>query len=144
MNRRVGKWWREEPEYKTCVPVHYSGKGSRTLSGVSDSKSLKMWISETFLARKLRDFETAKPTHAFSSSSQQVKIYRSRERGGQALSLVMLSLSQGFTCSLALACSSLRLSPTLGEHGPASHLGHLRDGRATTFIFEIFIFRLGI
>ena len=116
----------------------------KTLSGVSDSKSLKMWISETFLARKLRDFETAKPTHAFSSSSQQVKIYRSRERGGQALSLVMLSLSQGFTCSLALACSPLRLSPTLGEHGPASHLGHLRDGRATTFIFEIFIFRLGL
>lgn len=61
MNRRVGKWWREEPEYKTGVPVRYSGKGSRTLSGVSDSKSLKMWVSETFLARKLRDFETAKP-----------------------------------------------------------------------------------
>lgn len=59
------------------------------------------------------------PARTFLSGSQQIEIYRSVGKGDRASSLVPLSAGEGFTCSQALACGSLRL----GSHLRWTHSG---------------------
>ena len=50
---------------KLCVHMRFSGKGPRAINGVTGSKSVKVWISETFTIRKLHSSEITEPRPHF-------------------------------------------------------------------------------